>query len=228
LITVSTGIDNFSRGSWGGACGVWRGFEVKVRDNGKPAKGALVTAIFKSEETDWSVTVKKTIPVNQPVSNDVDWVIVGTTVPCSACNNKKKIYIDITVKVDYKDFHWKKDYPGVLVIDCPGGEGYKKDIIKVKSDNLEYKNGYIYSHFYLAEDNVANSFSVHISLYGSNDGREYLELKYTTVTLYKNYKKLIRFALSGGYKYYGIAVTKPGTSKVQSDWVCSNEWTIKL
>ncbi len=225
-------------GRWGGACGVWRGFQVfvydtdRVRPNGSddptsknykyyPAEGAVVVAKFYDDKG-WSTTVRKTIPTHQPVGEDIAWVYVGTVIPCDICNGRKDFFVSVDVDVYYKGYKWSKSFPNLIYVSCPY-EG-NPEFIVVRSSDISYSNGTISAEFWL-EQCGSNSFRVPISLYKYSNGK-YVMVERRFVTLYKNRKVRVSFSVESGI--YGIAVTKAGTNYADKSWVCGNRWTIRL
>lgn len=232
MLKVEYPIELEESGFWGGGCGRYYGFQVKCYDTSKitpygyyyPAIGAVVTGTFYNDR--WSRTVKCTIPIHQPKGLDANWCYIGTTIPCSVCGDLEDTYISVKLEVRWKQYSWSRTFRNALHISCPKPREPSPYIIKVAAGDCELVGDKICAPFWLSEC-VSEAFpSVHISLYGSDDGEKYRAIKTKILTLTKS-PTTVCFP-APNYRYAGIALTKPGTFIVDRSWVCKKEWEIRL
>jgi len=234
--------------NWGGSCGVYRGFEVRVYDTSRPrphgsdnpwskyykyypAEGAKVTAVFRDPYTGWSKTITKYIPKNQPKEKDIAWVQLGTAIPCDICKGRDKFYVDISVSVEYKGYKWHRDYPKELLVVCPQQGKPNPYVIEVLSSDCKIYGGKVCSEFWLGECETGGVSGVHIGLYvATHDNPHELYKLYAskTISLVKGKRVRVCFDLPENYPFVAIALVKAGTQLAPKSWVCSKRWYIRL
>ena len=223
--------------NWGGACGVYRGFAVyaydtsRVRPGGSdnpgdkyykyyPAEGAVVKARFYDPQSGWSYTVTKKIPTFQPKGEDIAWVEVGTTIPCDICKGRNSFYVSVDLTVIYKGQVWNKSYKDLIYVVCPKESQPSSYVIKIKSSDAFIDDGMVCAYMWL-EECIDPEFSVPVGHYVN--GRL---VSQKVVRLYRNRKTKVCFSAMNGNN--AIAVVKPGTNVVGSDYACGKGWEIRL
>ena len=224
-------------GSWGGSCGRWYGVAVycydtsRVRPHGSneplsknykyyPAKGALVIGRFYTDDKLFDKTVMCTIPINQPVGEDIAWCYVGTNIPCL---NKRIYYVNIDITVKWKDYTWHQSYPHALKIwgnyVNPGNPSENPTLVQVACKNVRVENGMICGDFWLKYC-ASQSFDVRIGHYVNNR-----LIHDKLVVLYRDKTVKVCFPAVPGKNC--IALRKPGTNVVDNSWVDRDTWWIR-